>query len=57
MNTPTDKQISYILSLIDERHESAAYHEIATTMGCSATAAARRSTRRDASATIDRLTG
>lgn len=55
MNGPTDRQIAYIMDLIDGRHESDAYRAIAETMGCSTTAAMRRATRRDASRTIDRL--
>ena len=55
MNGPTDKQVSFILKLCNGRHETDAFREIAEDMGCSTTAALRRATSRDASATIDRL--
>lgn len=54
-NAPTPKQINYILDLIGERHEWAAFGEIAKDMQVSTTAAQRRATRRDASTTISRL--
>lgn len=54
-NRPTRKQLDYILSLCDGRYDSHAYAEIAKDMGCSTSAAQRRSTKADASETIDRL--
>lgn len=55
MTRPTEKQIAYILSLCDGRHESDAYRAIAETMRVSMSAASKRATSKDASETIDRL--
>lgn len=54
-NRPSEKQINYILKLINGRYDSHAFAEIAKDMGVSATAAASRATMQDASRTIDRL--
>jgi hypothetical protein len=54
-NQATDKQINYILSLIRGCHDSDAFREIAKDMRVSMTAASKRATIHDASATIDRL--
>jgi transposase len=54
-NAPTQKQISYILSLCGGRYDSDAYREIAKTCGISTSSAQRRATKADASKTIDRL--
>lgn len=55
--TPTDKQIDYILCLINSRFPYDAFREIAKDMGCSVSAAQRRATKVDASHTIGRLIG
>lgn len=54
-NRPTDKQINFILSMCNGRHESDAFSEIAKDMGCSTSAAQRRATKQDASRTIERM--
>jgi hypothetical protein len=55
-NYPTDKQIAYILRLINGRYDSDAFRAIAEDMGCAPSAASRRATKGDASRTIERLT-
>lgn len=55
MSGPTEKQISYINSLVNARSQDDAWREIAKTMGRSMSAAKSRATKADASATIDRL--
>lgn len=52
---PTEKQISFILRLINGRREDDAYREIAKDMRVSLTAARKRATKQDASDTISRL--
>jgi hypothetical protein len=55
MNNPTQKQISYILSLCGGRYASDAYREIGKTCGINTSSAQRRATKEDASRTITRL--
>ncbi len=55
-NQPTDKQINYILRLVNGRHDSDAFRAIAEDIGCSTSAAERRASSADASRTIERLT-
>ena len=54
-NRPSQKQIAFIISLCGGHYDSDAYREIAKDMGRTMTAAQSRSTKEDASRTIDRL--
>ncbi len=54
-NAPTEKQINFILKLSGGSREWDAFHQIAKTIGCSASAATKRATMAHASATIERL--
>lgn len=55
MNKATEKQISYIVSLVGGRFDSDAYRAIGRHFGISTTAASRRSTKQMASEVIDKL--
>ena len=53
LNRPTDKQIAYLCSLIGGRYSTDAYRFIGQMLGISASAAASRATKEDASRAID----